>query len=384
MLQTQSVIKNPLTFRELKEFAAIGGPAVTVYMPTDIPGGPNRRLGARIRKLAEDLEVRCTERAIEKEECRAFLAPFREQAEAIEGEAQGAGLVLLRSMETFHYYWLPRSFDEQIVVADNFHIRPMLDLLDGERRFYVLALAQKDLRLLRFTNHTSEEVDLGDPGLHNMVKFLQTDQPDHSQRGGTGVAASNATFTTANDKEAKDEWIRQFFLGVNKAIVERLRDSKTPMVLAGVDYEVAIYRKVNTYPHLCGAAVSGAANGLRGPELHTKSLECLEECRKVRLEQILAQHDKQGGGVADAKVTEIVKAAYEGRVSHLLISDDAKVFGSFDEATHRVREHKRPATRDEDLLNAAAIQTVLHGGDVAVLPAEKIPGSRPLAAVMRY
>ena len=43
-----------------------------------------------------------------------------------------------------------------------------------------------------------------------------------------------------------------------------------------------------------------------------------------------------------------------------------------------------PAPGDEDLLDLAAIQTILNGGTVYVVEPEQVPGQTLLAAVFRY
>ena len=81
---------------------------------------------------------------------------------------------------------------------------------------------------------------------------------------------------------------------------------------------------------------------------------------------------------------EIVKAAWDGRVLDLFVARGAKEMGNFDEATHRVRTHADDRPGDEDLINAAAVQTINHAGNVFVLPRNKIPHGSQIAAVMRY
>jgi hypothetical protein len=46
--------------------------------------------------------------------------------------------------------------------------------------------------------------------------------------------------------------------------------------------------------------------------------------------------------------------------------------------------HKKERTGDEDLLESAAIQTLVNGGTVYVVEPEKMPDTDPLAAVFRY
>jgi hypothetical protein len=43
-----------------------------------------------------------------------------------------------------------------------------------------------------------------------------------------------------------------------------------------------------------------------------------------------------------------------------------------------------PGPQDEDLLDFAAVQTLMHGGRVHVLPEEQMPETEPVAAVLRY
>jgi hypothetical protein len=41
-----------------------------------------------------------------------------------------------------------------VVVTDRFHIKPLLPLLSGDGRFYVLALSQSEVRLLQGTRYS--------------------------------------------------------------------------------------------------------------------------------------------------------------------------------------------------------------------------------------
>ena len=59
-------------------------------------------------------------------------------------------------------YSVPINFSELVIVTRRFHLKPLLRLLSGDGRFYVLALSQGDLRLLEGTRHSVSEVDLAD------------------------------------------------------------------------------------------------------------------------------------------------------------------------------------------------------------------------------
>ncbi|MFM7928475.1 MAG: hypothetical protein ACKO9Q_12255 [Pirellula sp.] len=67
-----------------------------------------------------------------------------------------------------------------------------------------------------------------------------------------------------------------------------------------------------------------------------------------------------------------IKAACEGRVDGLLVDIAEHHWGRCD------------PFRDDDLLDHAVAQTLLHGGKVYVVDALDMPTSAPVAALLRY
>ncbi|MBV9296973.1 MAG: hypothetical protein JO145_15485, partial [Acidobacteriaceae bacterium] len=56
----------------------------------------------------------------------------------------------------------------------------------------------------------------------------------------------------------------------------------------------------------------------------------------------------------------------------------------FDETTYKVKGRETGAADDEDLINDAVVQTILHAGQVFVVPNGKMPNGSPLAATFRF
>jgi hypothetical protein len=59
-------------------------------------------------------------------------------------------------------------------------------------------------------------------------------------------------------------------------------------------------------------------------------------------------------------------------------------WGLFNPSTSEIQLHQKHEPGDEDLMDFAAIHTVLNGGTVYAVEPEKVPGDAPLAAVFRY
>jgi hypothetical protein len=58
--------------------------------------------------------------------------------------------------------------------------------------------------------------------------------------------------------------------------------------------------------------------------------------------------------------------------------------GTFDAQNNQLSLHSEPQPGDEDLLDAAAIQTLLNSGTVYAIDAEQIPDKAPVAAIFCY
>jgi hypothetical protein len=115
--------------------------------------------------------------------------------------------------------------------------------------------------------------------------------------------------------------------------------------------------------------VSGPQAPTNGVRLRDAIHSARDEAYSARGAQgALAQFEKlAGNGRASTDPQEIVKAAREGRVFQLLLAERIPFEG-----------------REDDPLNAAALETLLHGGEVFLVPADKMPQHKSLAAAFRF
>lgn len=60
------------------------------------------------------------------------------------------------------FYPIPLNFAELVVVTDHFYLKPLVALLTSDKRFYVLALSQQDVRLIECSHSSVREIELED------------------------------------------------------------------------------------------------------------------------------------------------------------------------------------------------------------------------------
>jgi len=384
--------RTAVTKDELKELLATEGICLSILTPVDKVPGQSKQNGVRLRNAISEAEEQLAARGVERADIDELLAPVRKFSKDPEqvGTA-GAGLVLLRSSGLFRDIRLAGTVREAVVVGDHFEIRPILKELNAGKVFYILALARKDIRLLRCTDHSSEVVELPEVTPTSLADWAQTRQPDHNLNNSAAVGPSSGSskgvmFQTATDRQDKDEYRIHFYLEVDKGVNEILKkDLGAPLILVGVEKELSIYHRVTKYDWVLPVGVHGAPDSFKGGEMHKRALEHLQSQLDPELERALYLYERSVSLARTShQVNQCVKAAYEGRVSHLFLADGATQMGSFDEATQRVRQHGTAQPGDEDLLNAAAAETIKNGGQVFMVSKETVPNNSVIAAVLRF
>jgi hypothetical protein len=360
-------------------------PCVSFYLPTRRGGGEADLI--RWKNLLGQAEEGLARGGLRPARARELLGPARYLLnDAAFWKATSDGLAYFVSPGVVHSYRLPASFAEEVVVADRFHVTPLLPLLSGDGRYYVLALSQDRVRLLQGTALGLHEVDVaGLPtSLAQALRFHDRDEPliFHTHPA-LKLGRWGAIFSGQGvgiDDAKRD--LLLYFRQIDRGLHHVLRDEQAPLVLASVDYLWPIYHEASTYAHLLEHGVPGNPDRLSEKELHEKAWAVVKPAFEKAEAQAAAQYAQLAGtGRTSNDVAEVVRAAYAGQVAVLLVARSREKPGRFDPAAGIVEVHEAPCPGDEDLLNCAATFTLLHAGLVYVTDPAKVPGGGPLAAI---
>lgn len=354
---------------------------ISLYMPTrhglDALDNP-----IRLRNLLRTAEQNLSQQGHAEAMIHALLRPaYLMLQDTAFWKSSDGGLALFVAPGVFRRYRLPISFQESLTIESHFFIRPLLSLLHGDGRFYVLALSQNAVRLLEGTGETVREIALeGAPG--SLEEALGYDEPQADQ--GVQYNAGRPFPGNTEPKEDRKEKIARFFHLVDKALPTEIRQGPVPLVLAGVEYETAIFHRITACPQVLEETIEGNPERLSKESLRDRGWELLQTLFQEAARQAGAHYtEATGTGLASADIREILPAARCGRVASLLVKEGALLHGHFDSDTDRV-EVRAEGIGVEDLVNRAAIETLLHGGSVYTDWATSLPFAGPVAAIFRY
>ncbi len=89
-------------------------------------------------------------------------------------------------------------------------------------------------------------------------------------------------------------------------------------------------------------------------------------------------------GLAASDLNDVAKGAVAARIGTLMIEADREIPGRFDPTTGDVRPDRLADPEVDDLIDDLAEAVLRGGGEVVVVPRERMPTDTGLAATFRY
>jgi hypothetical protein len=367
------------------------GQCVSLYLPTHRAPVEGRQDLIRFKNMLRETEERLVSGGLRAPEAREFMVPLHR---LLDDEAfwqyRGDGLAVFYSRDRLRAYRLPDRFEELVVVADRFHLKPLIPLLTEASGFYILALSQNEIRLLEGNRYCAWEVELQNIPA-SLAEALQYDEPERQVQfrtkspPGLGGQRYALHFTHGVGLGDNKDDIRRYFHLIDKGLQEVFRPDHHPLILAGVEYLIPLYREVNTYPDLLAECIPGSPELLSPEELHERAWKLVyPRFAKCRQEVIAQYRQLAGTGRTSRELREIVPASVHGRVEKLLVAAGVQTCGTYLADGDVVEIAADPTAGSVDLLDLAAIHTVMNGGMVYAVEPDKLPESAPAVAVYRY
>ncbi len=387
-----------ITHAQLRALAEAGTPpAISLFVPTHRKGSGVRQDPIEFKNLLRDAEARLVEYGMRGTEARDLLKPATDLLDDQSVWDEGLdGLAVFVAPDEFRAYRLPIAPMPQVVVNSRFHVKALLPIL-ADHEFYVLALSQHDVRLLRCTRTSCERVELpGDveTSIERAViltgEHSKTGKDGGSEAGGAGhVQGSPATpHSEAVDPQHREaENLRFFLRQIDDGFRRAVPPNDAQLVLAGDVNITSPFREATKLKakDIAEETIKGNPDRTSDDTLHAKALEIVTP---IWHKELNAEQETFGNALAQGKashnVREIVLAAMDGRVNTLFVTPDESRWGRIDEESRSVELHEAESAEGEELLDWATVRTIQTSGRVLVVDKEAVPGNGPMAAVLRY
>jgi len=319
-----------------------------------------------------------------------ILRPFRDLAE--NGDFWNHafdGIAIFATSGLFKVYRVQRPVRELAVVADSFHTKPLIRILQSADSYHVLGLNRAEASLFEGNRYALDEVELapGFPRTGADIVGMKEGEPERKNRvyGQAGLGQTTRHGTDVR-QDLIDNETERFFRSVDKAVLEQYsRPSGMPLLLAALPEHHHLFRAVSRNPFLMSGAIDVHPSALSIDELRDRAWQLALPLYLERLSGLINQfgasraEDRSGADLA-----EIARAAAAGRVATLLIEADRLVPGRFNSETGAIEFASLDDPGVDDLLDDLGEHALKTDSEVVIVPAERMPTDTGIAAIYRF
>ena len=354
---------------------AHGGHLVSIYLPTS-PITPEAD-AARIEfknlaaQAVEELRAGGIDTA-DREAIEEALDDLHDDREFWAEQAHS--LAVFADPQGLRSFRLPNRLTATAQVADRYYVKPLLRTVTFPQTAFVLALAEGSVRLLEVTP------DL--PTFEVPVPDLPKSAADAA---GKSSITDRSPARRLQGTEGRKTLVRSYARAVDRALRAVLAGEDVPLILAASEPIDAIFRSVNSYPHLAERSLPGSPEGSTDTELGEAARGILDGIYAEQLRDLADRfEERSAAGRTAVEINDLGRAATFGAVEALFVDVDARLAGTIDEESGAVAldEVERPG--DYGVIDELCRRVILADGRVLAVRAAEVPGAGPAAAILRY
>jgi hypothetical protein len=367
--------------------------AVSIFMPTVRRGRDIRQNPLQWKNALKSADEQLHEFGLAGSRINRILdAPRRLADDHLWWENQSDGLAAFIGPDRFEHFRLPLELEPRVVVGSDFCVRPLLPVLQGDGQFYILAVSQNRVRLLRATRYSVAELD--PQGLPknlrdalNIDEYFASLQHHSTERGRLGRqwGTFHGHGGSDMDVEKRDEII-EYFRIINKSLEDFFREERRPLVFAGVDYLFPMFQEASSYSRLVEPPITGNPDESSAADLQQRAWSIVEPLFSADRSAAL---DRYGAALpekmASSDLSTVLQAARDGRVDVLFVAQGAEIWGELDDTPSAVRITRIERTpQARDLTNYAVLKALLTDVTIYTVEPDRMPSRAALAAIFRY
>jgi hypothetical protein len=365
-------------------------PCISLYQPTHRHHPDNQQDPIRYRNLLKEMEISLGE-TYPTREVRPLFEPFQALAHDTHfWNHRTEGLAILSAPGTFDIFELQRPVKALLVVADSFHLKPLLRILQSADRYQILGLTRHAARLYEGNRDALDAVDLTDvPSTITEALGDELTEP-HLTVASYGLGAGGGSQAMHHGHGGRADEVdidrERFFRVIDRAILEHhSRPSGLPLLLTALPEYHTPFRTISHNPFLMAEGIQTNPESLSEEQLRREAWRIMEPHYLERLAQLVEAYQLgRSRQLASDDVTDVARAAVAGRVATLLVEADRTLPGRVDAASGAVEPGDLARPGIDDMLDDLAEIVLRRQGEVVVVPAERMPSATGLAATYRY
>lgn len=364
---------------------------VSIFIPTHRSGvGVNEKQDAIVLKNAlQALDTDLQNQGLPSQSIGALLRPgFELYKNEVFWNNQLDGLAVFLAKDFIKVFQLPFAVNEEVFLNNSFFLSPLLPAIDNSEEFYLLTISKHGAKFYQGNGFGLQKLEVeGLPnGMDDVVHFEEKEGQQLFRQGGKGGTGGANFHGHAPGQLDEKQNLSLYFKEVDRTLItEVLHDKNVPLVLAGVEYLIPIYKDVSKYNFIAEDAITGNQDYESQSDLFEKVRPVVAPFFEQKTKKALQNYYNQIATTLTSSMPEkVIPSSYYAQVSDLFICKGEHIWGKFNENDGALELHTEKQNGDDCLINQAAIKTIANGGSVYLLEKERMPKDSIIAAVLRF
>lgn len=157
------------------------------------------------------------------------------------------------------------------------------------------------------------------------------------------------------------------------------------LILAALPEHHHLFRTISSNPLLMKEALDVHPDNLTLDELRERAWQLVQPHYLERLAGLVEAFGKAAANAQGSEALDaIAKAAIEGRIATLLIEADRLIPGTIDVDAGKIIPGELADPKVDDVLDDLGERVLKAGGEVIIVPAERMPTKSGAAAIFRF
>jgi len=370
-------------------------PNLSIYMPTHRTFPERTQDPIRLKNLIKQLETALAQH-YPQISSHVLLDPF--QALVDDPTFWNSGpdaIAIFGGLEHFMVIGLHQSVPEIAMVNSHPYLKPLLRIAPMTDGYQALCLSRDRVWMYEGSAQSLYEFSLPESIPTTQVAALgeeltPRDQQGHPDGFSGGGERGDPMMHESGGGGKQDEINldrERFFRIVDRKITEHCsRSSRLPLVLVALPENQAVFRALSRNPLLLPAGIDQDPATLSATQLAKACGELMQSRHAEKLNDVFNRYGVAvGQRRSGTQLPEIAHAAAEGRVALLLVEADRRVDGTMDQNSGELVLEPQQEGAANDVLDELILGVIRHGGEVVVVPPERVmPTDTGAAAVYRY
>lgn len=365
------------------------GACVSLYQTTHKSRPENMQDPIRFKNLVQTIE-NSLEKDFSNEEIKSIMKPFNDiAADKVFWNNVTEGLAILANKDNCVVYKLNREVEELAIVANNFHIKPLIRNFQSADNYHILGITRYDFNIYEGNRYGIEMIELDEDTPKTLIEVLGDEYTDphlESGRYSGGATGTPAFHGHGGRKDEIEVDTERYFRYIDKFISDNFStEMKLPLILVALDEHQGEFRNLSKNDYLLDEKVSKDPEALPKEEIRELSWEAMEPIYIQKTKDLVERYGFQRSkflGTDD--LSEVARAALEGKIDTLMIEDGKIEAGRINRKNGEIERGQLDDPRFGDVIDDIGELALKSQAEVVVLPKDRMPSTTGIAAIFRY